>query len=279
MESVIEWLREARGEIIAGLVLALLGWLYSKYRVFMKMYRLKKKELERMGSDMFKFGNTKKEIERLQEALKESEAQRQEAQSRLEATQQELQRKDEAMRESEAQRQDAQSQLETSQAELQRKDEALRQAETQRQEAQGQLEKSQAELQRKSEALSQAEAKSQEASRRIEALHQEREREKATKRLSPMSDDDFMKLCESGDARKVEEAIMNGANVNARKDNGFTALILATINLKTETVRVLLDYGAYFNAKDNDGLTALAWAEYYGYTGISKLLRSYGAIE
>ncbi len=35
MDSVIEWLKEARGEIIAGLVLALLGW--SKYRAFVKM--------------------------------------------------------------------------------------------------------------------------------------------------------------------------------------------------------------------------------------------------
>ena len=52
MEDVIEWLREARGEITAGLVLALLGWLYSKYRAFMKMYRLKKKELERMENEI-----------------------------------------------------------------------------------------------------------------------------------------------------------------------------------------------------------------------------------
>ncbi|MBQ6001438.1 MAG: hypothetical protein IJL18_01125, partial [Synergistaceae bacterium] len=72
MENVIEWLKEARGEIIAGLGLALLGGLYSRYRSFMKMYRLKKKELERMENDMFRFGNTKKEIESLQEALKES---------------------------------------------------------------------------------------------------------------------------------------------------------------------------------------------------------------
>ncbi len=221
MENVIEWLREARGEIIAGLVLALLGWLYSRYRSFMKMYRLKKKELERMENDMFRFGNTKKEIESLQEALKESEAQRQDVKNQLEALQRELQRKDEALRESEA--------------------------------------------------------KPQNESRRIETLQQELQRIKAEKQRQAMKDKEFLELCESGNAQKVEEAIMNGANVNARRDNGFTALILATIGLNAETVRVLLDYGAYFNAKDNDGLTALAWAEYYGYTGIANLLRSYGA--
>ena len=136
MENVIEWLREARGEIIAGLVLALLGWLYSRYRSFMKMYRLRKKEFERMENDMFRFGNTKKEIESLQEALKESEAQRQDVKNQLEALQQELRRKDEALRESEAKSHEAsqrieelQSQLETSQAEIQRKNETATTAE------------------------------------------------------------------------------------------------------------------------------------------------------
>ena len=61
MENVIEWLREARGEIIAGLVLALLGWLYSRYRSFMKMYRLKKKELEQMKAEISEIGATKQE--------------------------------------------------------------------------------------------------------------------------------------------------------------------------------------------------------------------------
>ena len=136
MEKVIEWLIEARGEIIAGLVLALLGWLYSRYRSFMKMYRLRKKEFERMENDMFRFGNTKKEIESLQEALKESEAQRQDVKNQLEALQQELRRKDEALRESEAKSHEAsqrieelQSQLETSQAEIQRKNETATTAE------------------------------------------------------------------------------------------------------------------------------------------------------
>ena len=49
MENVIEWLIEARGEIIAGLVLAFLGWLYSRYRSFMKMYRLKEEGTRKDG--------------------------------------------------------------------------------------------------------------------------------------------------------------------------------------------------------------------------------------
>ena len=159
MENVIEWLKEARGEIIAGLVLALLGWLYSRYRSFMKMYRLRKKEFEQMKAEISEIGATKQECERLQEALKESETQRQDVKNQLETLQQELQRKDEALRESEAKSHEAsqriealQSQLETSQTELQRRGEALKESEAQRQDVQNQLETLQQELQRKNKA-------------------------------------------------------------------------------------------------------------------------------
>ena len=216
MGDVLEWLKEARPEITAGLVLALLGWLYSRYRVFMKMYRLKKKELERMEGEIFKFGNTKKEIERLQEALNESEAQRQDVRSQLEILQQELQRRDEAVKESEAQREDMQAKLEQLQSELQRRDEALKQAEAQkaeeakrRAELQSQLDSVKAELGRKNEAETQRQADAQrisELQRQREATKQELERIKHP----PMSDEDFIELCKSGDAKQVEEGIMNG---------------------------------------------------------------------
>lgn len=221
MENVIEWLREARGEIIAGLVLALLGWLYSRYRSFMKMYRLKKKELEQMKAEISEIGATKQEYERLQEALKESEAQRPDVKNQIETLQQELQRKNEALRESEA--------------------------------------------------------KSQEASRRIEAVQQELEREKAKKRIPPMSDAEFIELCKSGDVRKVEEAIINGANVNAKYNDGWTALMWAAKRGHTETAELLLKHGADVNAKENKGWTALMFAAWNGYTETAELLRRYGA--
>ena len=170
MENVIEWLREARGEIIAGLVLALLGWLYSRYRSFMKMYRLKKKELERMENDMFRFGNTKKEIESLQEALKESEAQRLDVKNQL-----------------------------------------------------------------------------------------------------------FVYLCEAGNTVKVEAALINGANVNAKDNYGRTVLMWAAINGHTETAELLLKHGADVNAENNYGRTALMWAAVNGKTETAELLLKHGA--
>ena len=87
----------------------------------------------------------------------------------------------------------------------------MREAEAQRQDTQSQLEATRQELQRKDEALMEAEAKSQEASRRIEALLQELEMEKAKNENPPMGNAEFIYLCESGDTKQVEEAIMNGA--------------------------------------------------------------------
>ena len=94
------------------------------------------------------------------------------------------------------------------------------------------------------------------------------EREKAKNKLPPMSDKDFLKLCDSGDAKKIEEAIMNGANVNAKYSEGYglgyipgyTALMLAARNGDTRTAELLLKNGADVNAKDNEGRTALIWA-------------------
>lgn len=78
------------------------------------------------------------------------------------------------------------------------------------------------ELQRKNRALRLSEAKRQKASRSIAELRSqlkhiqaELEREKAKKKRNAMSDSDFLKLCNSADAEKIEEAIMNGADVNA----------------------------------------------------------------
>lgn len=55
--------------------------------------------------------------------------------------------------------------------------------------------------------------------RRITRLYK---RQKEKQKLERMKDD-FIELCKSGDAVKVEEAIMNGANVNAKDNDGMTA--------------------------------------------------------
>ena len=126
-----------------------------------------------------------------------------------------------------------------------------------------------------------------------------------------MSDKDFVNLCKSGNVAEIEEAINNGANVNAKyynitplmgvlqcdveltdlaellikkgadvnaKDNfSNTILMRAAIRNYTKTAELLIKYGADINAKNNYGFTALMWAIDKGYTGIAKLLIENGA--
>ena len=58
-----------------------------------------------------------------------------------------------------------------------------------------------------------------------------------------MSDKDFVNLCKSGNVAEIEEAINNGANVNA-KDHNITALMLAEKYGHTEAANLLRSHGA-----------------------------------
>ena len=96
----------------------------------------------------------------------------------------------------------------------------------------------------------------------------------------PMSDDDFLELCKSGDAAKIEEAIHNGANVNAipSEDNdGEPALIWVVRKGYAEITEILLKNGADVNAKSNHGSTALMWSARQGYSDIAEVILKYGA--
>lgn len=59
-----------------------------------------------------------------------------------------------------------------------------------------------------------------------------------------MRDSYFVELCKSGDAAKVEEAIMNGANINAMNRGSRTALMWSERFHHTETSNLLRSYGA-----------------------------------
>ena len=144
-----------------------------------------------------------------------------------------------------------------------------------------------AELRQREEALKETEAKKAEEERQRAELQRQleaqkveeaRRRAEAEKPKPPaMSDEEFIDLCRSSNASKVEEAIQNGANVNARNNEGSTALMLAALFERTEIVIVLLQNGAYVNAMNNNGDTDLIWATGFGSTEIVNLLRSYGA--
>jgi len=80
-----------------------------------------------------------------------------------------------------------------------------------------------------------------------------------------------------GNTEAVENLLKEGADVNAKNCDGYTALILASSNGRTEIVKLLLEKGANVNAKDNNGETALHSASENGHTEIVAKLLEKGA--
>ena len=164
-----------------------------------------------------------------------------------------------------------------SQAKVQRELEAHKQEE----------ERLKAELKRKEEALRESEAKKAEEERRRAELQRQIEAQKAvtaektkpapTPKHPIISDYDFIALCKLGNPRSVEEAIKNGTNVNAKDNDGWTALMRAAWEDHAEVVEVLLKHGADVNAKNNKGMTALMWAAQRGYADVAEVLLKHGA--
>ena len=87
----------------------------------------------------------------------------------------------------------------------------------------------------------------------------------------------LLKMARVGNTDEVLMLLKMGADVNARDEDGKTALHNASQSGYTEIVRLLLDNGADVNAKDNYGRTALHNASESGYTEIVRLLLNNGA--
>jgi hypothetical protein len=85
------------------------------------------------------------------------------------------------------------------------------------------------------------------------------------------------KAAAAGDVKAVMEFMDKGADVNARDDKGFTALMLASSYGKIEVAKLLVGKGADVNALNNWGSTALIGAVIYGHVEVASLLISKGA--
>ena len=80
-----------------------------------------------------------------------------------------------------------------------------------------------------------------------------------------------------GDLDLTREALQQGAKVNARDEDGATALHVACRYEKPEVVRELLAHGAAVDVKDARGVTPLACARSTGNPDIVRLLAQHGA--
>lgn len=91
------------------------------------------------------------------------------------------------------------------------------------------------------------------------------------------ANEDFLKAAERGDLNAVRSFIARGADVNAKDQDGWTALISTSHYGHKELVEFLLAKGADVNIKANNGATALSLASREGYKEIVELLLAKGA--
>ena len=80
---------------------------------------------------------------------------------------------------------------------------------------------------------------------------------KTPEELKAEADATFLDAIEKGDALAFYSLLGSGADVNAKKDNGTTAVMVAANNDRPEFLKALISRGADVNAKNNFGNTAL----------------------
>ena len=95
----------------------------------------------------------------------------------------------------------------------------------------------------------------------------------------PDKNQELIDAAYSGDIKEVKALIAAGADVNAKNNYGFTALMEAALMGHTEIAKALIAAGADVNAKSNRGETALMDAASMGHTEIVKILKAAGAKE
>ena len=92
-----------------------------------------------------------------------------------------------------------------------------------------------------------------------------------------MNGHELFVAAESGDVFAVGTLLAGGADVNAARPNGETALMRAASNGRLDAVKFLLDAGADVNAQRADGMTPLIYAAFFGHTDVVQLLIDSGA--
>ena len=88
----------------------------------------------------------------------------------------------------------------------------------------------------------------------------------------------LMYAAENGHTETAQALLARRADVNAKENkSGLTTLMAALANGRTETAQALLAHGTDVNAKDNFGWTALMYAKEMGYVETIRMLKKAGA--
>lgn len=94
------------------------------------------------------------------------------------------------------------------------------------------------------------------------------------KRLGAAPPGNVWEAARAGNTLQVESLIHQGAPVDARDNEGKTALMLAAMGGHTATVQKLLALGANSALVDREGLSAAQWAAQRGHARIADLLEA-----
>jgi ankyrin repeat protein len=85
------------------------------------------------------------------------------------------------------------------------------------------------------------------------------------------------KAAGSGDFKRIQSLISNGADVNSENEDGLTPLHVAAIHGRGTIVKLLIDHGADVNTKTEDGQTLLHHVAREGHVNVVKLLLDNGS--
>jgi hypothetical protein len=91
------------------------------------------------------------------------------------------------------------------------------------------------------------------------------------------SNEELLQAAVSGNIDEVRRMIEAGADVNARAEQGVTALMLAAYGGYTRVARLLIEAGADLDLLANNGCTALMWAALSGRSEVARVLIDAGA--
>jgi ankyrin repeat protein len=89
--------------------------------------------------------------------------------------------------------------------------------------------------------------------------------------------EDLLEAADKGDSKTVQRCLANYADVNAKRSNGVTPLMVAAYKGNAEVIALLITKGADVNAQRPNGDAALSLATDQGHVKIFKMLEYSGA--